>query len=502
MVAHALNLISIWRVRALTLTLMALLVWGLLPAAAPVGAASDADVAPGRVIVKLRGRSAASLRAAAATYGATKVEDRPQLESQLWRVPAGSERDVARRAATRPDVEYAEPDRIVKLKLIPNDALFDSYQWNLPKVNAPAAWDVTTGDPSVVVAVIDSGFDPLHPDRPASLRLGCDYVVWGGRGYAGSCPAVSGDENGHGTHVGGIVAARQNNALGVSGVAPNVTLLAIRTADADGSSYVSDVSAAIREAADGGARVINLSLGGTSSSQSQQSAVNYAIGRGAVVVAAAGNEYQEGNPTSYPAAYPGVLAVASASDTDQHSPFSNTGPHIAISAPGGSANGSSDGDVRHWITSLYPINKGLYQLSNGTSQATPHVAGALGLMFSARPSLTAAEATSLVKSTARPIGGSVPNETFGYGYLDVEAAVRAAQQSGLPPATATATATAIPTAPPTVIPTATATAVPAEPTETPDPGEPTATPLPTTAPSPTGSFSVYVPGVTRGARGL
>jgi serine protease len=494
-----------WRVPALTLLLLALLIGATLPAAparpaaaavpggsVPGGSAAgspDADVAPGRVIVKLRGRGAAALRAAAASYGALSVEERPRVESQLWRVAPGSEREVARRAASRPDVEYAEPDRIVRLKMIPNDLLYLSYQWNLPKVNAPEAWEITTGDPSVTVAVIDSGFDVAHPDRPASLRLGCDYVVWGSIGYAGACPPVSSDPNGHGTHVGGIVAARQNNALGISGLAPGVTLLAIRTADADGASYLSDVSAAIREATDAGARVINLSLGGTSSTRDQQSAVDYAIGRGVVVVAAAGNEYQEGNPTSYPAAYPGVIAVASASDTDQHSAFSNTGPHVSIAAPGGSANGSSDSDIRHWIISLYPTDRGLYQLVNGTSQATPHVAAALGLMFSARPSLSGADATSLIKSTARPLGGAVPNATFGYGYLDAGAAVGAARQSGAP----TPTATPIPAAP-------TATPVPA--TATPAVPTATAVPLPTIgAPAP-GTNRVYVPGVSRGAAGL
>src|SRR5206468_1811707 len=144
-------------------------------------------------------------------------------------------------------------------------------------------------------AVIDSGFDVGHPDRPVNLTSGCDYVRWRNSSFGGACPAVSDDQNGHGTHVGGIVAAHQNNAAGVTGVAPNVTLIAIRTADSSGSSFTSDVASAIREATDGGARVINLSLGGTSAPRTEQDAINYALGRGVVVVAAAGNGYDSGN---------------------------------------------------------------------------------------------------------------------------------------------------------------------------------------------------------------
>jgi serine protease len=436
-------------------------------------AATDSDIAPGRVVVKMK--AGRSLRRGQSTYGALAIESRPAIGAQVWQVAAGREQEVARQLAADPDVEYAEPDRIARLYAVPNDVYYRAYQWNMPKVRAPEAWDVTTGGASVIVAVIDSGFDIGHPDRPANLLVGCDYVRWRGSGFGGACPYVSDDANGHGTHVAGIVAARQNNALGVTGVAPGVTVLAIRTADASGSSYVSDVSAAIREATDAGAKVINLSLGGPSSTNSQRSAVSYAVSRGVVVVAAMGNDYEEGNPTSYPAAYSGVVAVGAGTHDDQRASYSNTGSHISLVAPGG--GGDSSGNPLNWIASLYPLARGEYRLVVGTSQATPHVAGAAGLLFSVNPLLSGVEVANLLRATARPLGGAAPNVTFGYGYLDVDAAVRAARGAGAAPTatptSAPATATPSPTPPP---PTATPSPTPAAPTATPPPSTPTATP--------------------------
>jgi serine protease len=469
------------------------------PALQPVVAsrvAIDADIAPGRIIVKMK--AGRSLRGAQSTYGALAIESRPAIDAQVWRVPAGREQDVARQVAADPNVEYAEPDRIARLYAVPNDVYYRAYQWNMPKVRAPQAWDVTTGSAGVTVAVIDSGFDISHPDRPGNLLVGCDYVRWRAAGFGGLCPYVSDDPNGHGTHVAGIVAARQNNALGLTGVAPGVTLLAIRTADASGSSYVSDVSSAIREATDAGAKVINLSLGGPSSTSSQRSAISYAVSRGVVVVAAMGNEYDEGNPTSYPAAYSGVVAVGAGTHDDQRAGYSNTGSHISLVAPGG--GGDSSGNPLNWIASLYPRAKGEYRLAVGTSQATPHVAGAAGLLFSVNPSLSGAEVANLLRQTARHLGGALPNSTFGYGYLDVDAAVRAAQGAGAAP---TATPTRVPpTATPSPTPappTATATPTPPAPTVTPPPPTPTATaPTDTSEPvrlpaAPTGGVRLHIP---------
>lgn len=444
----------------------------LAPATSAPAADDGADIVPGFVVVKLRAnRSSAALRASAERLGALEVDERPALGAQLWRVGVGTERMIAEQARASPEVEYAEPDRIKRSTLIPNDTYYGRFQWNLPKINMPRAWDVTAGDPGVKVAVIDSGFDLGHEDRPAYLEVGCDYVTWGSPRSLAACPRVVDDANGHGTHVGGIVAARQNNSLGISGIAPHVTLLVIRTAGENGASRGSDVAEAIREATDRGARVINLSLAGPSATRTEQDAVTYALGRGVVVVAAAGNEYASGNATAYPAAFAGVIAVGAASDDDRHSYFSNTGRYLSLVAPGGSATDVNDSDPRHWIASLYPTSRGKYQLVEGTSQAAPHVAAVAGLMISANSTLSGSTVAAVLRSTARPIGSPIPNETFGYGYLDAEAAVKAARA---------AAATATPTPPPS--PTATATPTPTPPCPTPS-VSPTAIALPTSGPS-------------------
>ena len=403
------------------------------PTAPGVSSTAGPDLAPGRVVVKFRDAAAPIPdRTAQATYGALAIEVLPLLGAQRWRVAPGSEDGVARRLAALPSVEYAEPDRILRLSATPNDPLYTTHQWNLPKINAPAAWDITIGDPAVVVAVVDSGFDVLHPDGPAHIRLGCDYVRWRLASYGGACPPVGDDQNGHGTHVAGIVAAGQNNALGVTGLAPGVTLLVIRTADAAGSSYMSDVAQAIREAADGGARVVNLSLGGTTPSTTLRRAVDDAVARGLVIVAAAGNEYQTGNPVEYPAAYPGVLAVGAVTADDGHASYSNTGAYVGLVAPVGDGGGAMPTSA---ITSLYPLTGGAYAMMVGTSQAAPQVAAAAGLVLSVRPTLGGVKVVDLLRSTAHPLGGTAPNPTFGYGRLDVRLALAAAM-AGIAPAAA------------------------------------------------------------------
>jgi subtilisin family serine protease len=451
----------------------------LTPSSALPASPRDGDTATGRVVVKFRpGSSPLSTRQAQETYGVVEIRTGgSSLGAQVWRVPAGTEHAVAADLTRRPDVEYAEPDRVVRLpaipgasrgaQLVPNDTYYAGFQWNLPKINAPQAWDITTGDSTVMVAVVDTGFDATHPDRPPYLLNGCDFVAWG-FARSGRCPVVTSDPHGHGTHVGGIIAAQQNNALGISGVAPGVRVLPLRVLDETGSGSDIDVADAITMAADVGARVINVSLGGERASTYLRLAVEHAQARGVLVVAAAGNcggphfagqGCSRRNAIVYPAAYPGVVAVGSSTHDDRHAYYSNSGSYVGLVAPGGDTGGTDPllAPVNQSITSLYPIAKygtSVFRLV-GTSQAAPHVSGVAALMLSVRPTLMGEDLATLLRSSARRLTGDVPDPAFGYGYLDAAAAVRAAQG-----------AVAANTPTPTVI-VPTATVIAATPTATP-----------------------------------
>jgi len=378
-------------------------------------------VEPGVVLVRFKaGVESAQATGALSAVGATEEGEVRPIRVRKLRVPVGREQEAAAKLAANPSVEFAEVSPVLRLHWAPNDPLYPS-QWNLPKINAPQAWGITWGSSGVVVAVIDSGIDVTHADRPASLQLGTDYVVGGGA-------KVASDPNGHGTHVAGIVAANTNNSIGVAGVAPGVTVLAIRVADADGNAYDSNVAAAIVEAANLGAKVINLSLGGTIYSDALQSAVGYAIGKGVLVVASAGNDGYSGTPV-YPAALPGVLAVAATDVNDCRAYYSHVGSYVGVAAPGGDSKGA--------VLSTYPVAKGDYGYGlgyaglMGTSMAAPHVSGLAGLIWSIKADLTASEVREFITSTAdgsvsTSEGLPIPNDEYGYGRIDAAAAVGAA----------------------------------------------------------------------------
>src|SRR5207245_9572943 len=184
------------------------------------------------------------------------------------------------------------------------------------------------------------------------------------------------------------------------------SLLAIRVADANGSAYMSDVAQGLREATEAGSRVVNLSLAGPQPSTTLQRAVAAAVQGGTLVVAAAGNEYQSGSPAEYPAAFPGVLAVGAITADDQHAPYSNVGDYVALVAPAGDGSAVAPTGA---ITSLYPVAKGGYAMMAGTSQAAPQAAAAAALVLSVRPTLSGADVSTLLRTTARPLGGAGPN---------------------------------------------------------------------------------------------
>jgi serine protease len=233
------------------------------------------------------------------------------------------------------------------------------------------------------------------------VLAGTDYVAPGGDGSA--------DEDGHGTHVAGIIGATANNAAGIAGLARGVAILPVRVLDGNGSGWNSDIAKGIVYAADRGAAVINLSLGSTSASATVRDAVAYANSKGSVVVAAAGNSRSSGSPTSYPAAFPNVIGVGATDSTNRVASFSNAGSYVDVAAPG----------VK--ILSTVPATG--YANLSGTSMATPYVAAAAALLRAAKPAATTAQVAAALQSTAVDLGAAGRDNDFGYGLIDPQAAL-------------------------------------------------------------------------------
>ncbi len=294
-------------------------------------------------------------------------------------------------------VRYVEEDAVVSADAVPNDPYY-SRQWHLPRIGAERAWEVSRGDAEITVAVVDTGVDPSHPELAGRVLAGYDFV---------GEDDDPGDENGHGTYVAGIVAAAGDNGQGVAGVAWRVRVLPVRVLDANGQGFYSDVVAGIRYAADRGARIINLSLGGGAYSRALQEAVDHARARGSLPVAAAGNSAAPS--LDYPAACQGVVGVGATDGNDLLASFSNHGEDLDIVAPGVS------------IYSTYP--GGRYVSMNGTSAAAPQVAGAAALLLSVRGSLSAAEAEQRLLSTARNLGEPGRDNVTGWGLVQLDKAM-------------------------------------------------------------------------------
>ena len=276
-------------------------------------------------------------------------------------VPAGLEETVANFYQRSRLVDYAEPDGFAQAVEIPNDPEF-ANQWGQTKIETPQAWDTTSGGPGVQVAILDTGITDNHTDLTGKVDSWVNFTD----------AASSYDNNSHGTHVAGIVAAMTNNNLGVAGTGRDSRLQSVKVLNDSGSGYYSWVANGIYWAADNGAEVINMSLGGTSRSTALEQAVNYAWSKGVVLAAAAGNNGSSSR--LYPAYYANNIAVAATDQNDRKASWSNYGSWVDVAAPGVS------------IVSTTPDEN--YAYYSGTSMATPHVAGVAALIFDAFPGYT------------------------------------------------------------------------------------------------------------------
>jgi subtilisin family serine protease len=302
---------------------------------------------------------------------------------------------------------------------IPNDTYYASHQWNLPLIGMPQAWDLSRGG-GQVIAIIDSGIDLTHTDLQSKLwhnpcEIAGNLADDDSNGYVDDIVGwdfVQGDAEpadgyGHGTHVSGIAAAATNNALGVAGVGAETRIMVLRTLGNDGRGTYANIALAIHYAADQGARVISLSLGGTDPSILLQEQVAYAQSRGSLVVAAGGNYGTLG--LLYPAAIDGVLAVSASTSLDLAWAGNSFGPQLDVAAPG---------------VGIYSTTRGsLYGPMTGTSMATPHVSGLAALIWSYRGDLTWGQVADVITSTAVDIDAQGWDERTGWGRIDAAAAL-------------------------------------------------------------------------------
>jgi serine protease len=417
-------------------------------------------------------------------------------EAVVRDVTQADPRVMALQLAQQPEVEYAEPNYLYRLSprtvdsrvmmterdqlfeprvTVPNDPGFGNHQWNFNVLDMSKAWDIEPGGKATIIAaVIDTGLTTqagnatfknwngsaivnqsfafaVNPDI-ATSRIVSPYD------FVNNSTVVR-DMDGHGTHVAGTIGEDTNNNLLAAGMAYNVKIMPVKVCagywdvqfarsaagipgqtplDAGGCAN-SAIAAGIRYAADNGANVINISLGGDTASQTVLSAITYAVGKGAFVATAGGNEYEDGNPAEWPASdapgLDGLMSVAATNRSGNRAHYSNTGSYIEIAAPGGSSRDQSAGTGYVWQSSLIYTDQdpavGFYTPRfdryaeigyQGTSMATPHVTGMAALMMShgiTSPSVV----ETIIRRTAKDIGDTGKDTSFGYGLIQPRAAL-------------------------------------------------------------------------------
>jgi serine protease len=389
----------------LTAIALALSLGVSLPASGGVLAA-DAAAPGGRLVVVWKSDAAA---AQGPRVRVSRIERIAQRISVVI-APTGQSGTLAAALRADPAVVSVVPDVVVSIDAwpstdgTPNDPYYGGFQADLARTRMPEAWSITTGSRSTIVAVLDTGFTP-HSDFDSSAIVHPRNVI------AGTTNVTDG--HGHGTHVTGTIAARANNGAGIAGIAPNVSLMPVKVLGDNGSGLMSHALMGVDWARTHGASVINLSLGAhmtPTQAAPFRSVFDEAISAGVVIVAAAGNDGSNNVSDVYPAAFPGVLAVGSTTNSDARAGYSNAGPHNFISAPGSSIL-SLDNDGQHYVS------------MSGTSMATPHVVGAVALLRSRYPAMTVGRVAEILCVSAVDLGASGRDDVFGCGRLDVYAAL-------------------------------------------------------------------------------
>jgi len=434
---------------------------------------------PGEVLVKFRDgvEATGQVRALSALRAGIEQRNVRWIGDVLW-LRAADEPDAQQLAAAlqrQPEVLWAQPNYFRRTSARPNDPSYASHQWNFDLIDMPRTWDINGGATnSITIAVLDSGVTTVNdtfgfplwtgqrvetvpvpfrvnPDiGTARILPGRDFIFWNG-------PVL--DMDGHGTHVAGTALEETNNSVSLAGIAYNAKLMPLKVCvgyweiqivtsasgipgfvdpEEGGGCSDSAITQAIRYAADNGAQMINLSLGGEGQAPAMLEALRYAIGRGVFVAMAMGNEFEDGNPTEYPAAYgpqvEGAVAVGAVGSDRTRAFYSNTGSHIEIAAPGGNPR---DGNPRGfvWQQTIDPRDSNPFTIIRprfdnfvevgiaGTSMATPHVTGVAALAYSQGINNPGAIEAALERF-ATDLGAAGRDNDFGAGLVNPRATLR------------------------------------------------------------------------------
>ena len=403
--------------------------------------------APGRVVVKFADWIGEDEAEQIVRGVGAKIKHRAYKRAfHVLTVPRGQEMKMIQALRRNLRVLYADPDYLAYADFVPNDEYYRPYQWNLDNtdpsyttdpnfrgIQMEDAWDINPGgDPSVIVAVLDTGiaYEDYNGYCQAPDLAGTSFV----QGY----DFVNGDshpndDNGHGTHVAGTIAQNTNNEMGAAGIAFNVSLMPVKVLNVDGTGYLSNIAEAIRWAADHGAHVINMSLSATLGNATLRNAVKYAYDSGVVIVASSGNDSR--STPGYPANYPQVIAVGATTYDRQLAYYSNRGNELC--APGGTDKEDLNGDGRMdmILQQTFDLNTREvctfgYWFGAGTSMAAPHVSGLAALILSQDLSLTNDEVRTVLRETANTDG---IDSACGYGLINGFKALDAVADVDAPP---------------------------------------------------------------------
>lgn len=359
--------------------------------------------ARGHILVKFRNMAdAPGQQRAMGRVHANGVWKLGNLPVHMLFLPQGEdEQSAVTTLEDDPNVEYAEVDARVKPALTSNDPSYSS-QWFLPNIKADQAWNLTTGSPNVIVAVLDTGCDPTHPDLVPNYVAGWNF-------YDNN--SNTSDVYGHGTAVAGCVGAAGGNGLGIASVSWNSRLMPLRVTDTTGYAYYSTIASALNYAADHGAKIANISFSGVQGSASIQSAAQYMYSKGGLTVCAAANDGVDPgfSANSY------LINVSATDSSNNRASWSDFGNFITVAAPG----------VNIYTTT----NGGGYGAWNGTSFSAPITCGVLAMIWAANPGLTNGQVQNILTSTATDLGTAGWDVYYGYGKVNVYGAVTMAMST-------------------------------------------------------------------------